>query len=80
MKRALYLHLRKLERLEAEEPETPLAQSQSSPIETFQTLLSRHGFQPRPEESLAETVARASGLDAQQLKRILWERSQSAGE
>jgi hypothetical protein len=43
-------------------------------------LLSRYAIGQLPGESLAETVARASGIGAGELKDLLWERAQAIGD
>jgi tryptophanase len=48
-------------------------------VELFRQLLDRYAIEQLPGKSLAETVARAAGISARELKDLLWERAQAIG-
>jgi hypothetical protein len=77
MRQRVYRELEELERTEAVAQQARACRKGPSGVTTFQELLSRYAIEQRPAESLAETVARASGISAGQLKDLLWERAQA---
>ena len=79
MRQRVYRELEALERTEAAASQARACRNGLSRAEMLRQLLSRFGIEQRPEESLAETVARASGIDARQLKDFLCERGQAIG-
>jgi hypothetical protein len=79
MRQRVYRELEALERTEAAALQARACLNGPSRVEMLRQLLSRLGIEQRPEESLAETVARASGINARQLKDFLWERGQAIG-
>ena len=79
MRQKVYQELEELERIDAAALQARACRNGPPCIEMFRDLLSRYAIEQRPEESLAETVARASGISARQLKDLLWERAQAIG-
>jgi hypothetical protein len=71
MRRRIYQELEELERTEAA-LQARVCRKGPSGVAVFRELLSRHAIGQLPEESLAETVARASGIGAGELKDLLW--------
>jgi len=79
MRKRIYKNLEELEKLDAAVWQARAYRNRPSCVEVFRELLSRHAIEPLAAESLAETVARASGISALQLKDLLWEREHSIG-
>jgi hypothetical protein len=48
-----------------------------SGVALFRQLLDSYAIEELPGESLAETVARAAGISARELKDLLWDRAQA---
>lgn len=77
MRQRIYRQLAELERQEAAALQARACRKDASQVEMFRKLLSSCAIEQGPGESLAETVARASGINAQELKDFLWERTQA---
>jgi hypothetical protein len=79
MRRAIHRQIEELERAEAAALRAQARHNGPSGIEVFRELLSSCDFDQLPGASLAETVARAAGINARELKDVLWERAQAIG-
>jgi hypothetical protein len=77
MRRAIHRQLDELERTEAAALRARVLRNGPSGVEVFRKLLSSCDFDQLPGASLAETVARAGGIGARELKDLLWERTQA---
>ena len=79
MRQRVYRELEELERTEAAALQARACRNGPSRVAMFRQILSRYAIEQRPEESLADTVARAAGTSARQLKELLRERAQAIG-
>ena len=77
MRQKAFKELEELERVEAAVLQARACHNGPSRVEVFRELLSRYAIEQLPGESLAETIARASGIGARELKDLLWERAQT---
>jgi hypothetical protein len=68
-----------MERLDAAALQARASRNGPSGVELFRQLLDRYAIEQLPGKSLAETVARAAGISARELKDLLWERAQAIG-
>jgi hypothetical protein len=76
MRQKIYKELAELERVHAAALQARALRDRPSGIALFGQLVSRHAPERVAGESLAETVARAAGISARELKDLLWERTQ----
>jgi hypothetical protein len=79
MRQKVYRELEELERIDAVAWQAGASRNGPSCVEVLRELLRRHALEPFPAESPAETVARAAGMDARELKHLLWKRAQPTG-
>jgi hypothetical protein len=79
MRQRIYQELEELERTEAAALQARARRNGPSAVAVLRDLLSRYAIGELPAESLAESVARASGIGAAELKDLLWERAQAIG-
>jgi hypothetical protein len=80
MRQRIYQELEELERIEAVALQARACRNGPSGVVMFRELLSRCAIGQLSGESVAETVARASGIGAGELKDLLWERAQAIGD
>jgi hypothetical protein len=79
MRQKVYKELAEMERIDAAALQARASRNGPSGVELFRQLLDRYAIAQLPRESLAETVARAAGISARELKDLLWERAQAIG-
>jgi hypothetical protein len=79
MRQKVYRELEELERIDAAAAKARACRHRPSCVAVFRELLSRHAIESSPGESLAETVARAAGINAWELKDLLGDRAQRIG-
>ena len=79
MRQRLYRELEEMERIEAAALQARAGRDGPSGADVFRQLLSRYAIEQLPGESLAETVARASEINAWELRDLLSERAQAIG-
>jgi hypothetical protein len=77
MRQGLYRELEEMERIEAAARQARAGRDRLCGVEMLRQLLSRHGIGQLPGESLAETVARAAGISAWELRDLLWKSAQA---
>jgi hypothetical protein len=76
MRQRVYKDLAELERIHAAAVQARALRDRPSGTAMFgEQLVSRHATESVAGESLAETVARAAGISARELKDLLWERT-----
>ena len=75
MRQRVYKDLAELERIHAAALQVRALRDRPSGTAMFGELVSRHATERVGGESLAETVARAAGISARELKDLLWERT-----
>lgn len=80
MRQRIYKESEALERIEASALQARACRNGPSGVAVLREPLSGYGIEQLPGESLAETVARASGISASELKDLLWERAQAIGD
>ena len=79
MKPSIYKKLEQLERIHAAARQAEAYCAAPSGAEIMQTLLCGYGVGQLPGQSRAETLARAAGISARELKDLLSERAQTTG-
>jgi hypothetical protein len=79
MRQKVYKELAEMERIDAAALQARASRNGPSGVELFRQLLDSYAIAQLPGESLAETVARAAGIGARELKDLLWERAQAIG-
>ena len=79
MRQKVYKDLAEMERIDAAALQARAWRNGPSVVEMFRQLLDSYAIEQLPGESLAETVARAAGISARELKDLLWERAQAIG-
>jgi hypothetical protein len=72
MRQRIYQELEELERTEAAALRARACRNGASGVAVFREMLSRYAIGQLPGESLAESVARSSGIGAGELKDLLW--------
>src|ERR1700686_320093 len=77
MRQKVYKELAEMERIDAAALQARAWRNGPSGVELFRQLLDSYAIAQLPGESLAETVARAAGMSARELKDLLWERAQA---
>ena len=79
MKPGIYKKLEQLERLHAAARQAEAYRVAPSGAEIMRTLLGGYAVEQLPGQSRAETLARAAGISARELKDLLSERAHTAG-
>ena len=77
MRQRLFKELEEMERVDAAARQARAGCNGMSGVEVFRQLLSRYAIEQLTEESLAETVARASEISVWELRDLLSERAQA---
>jgi hypothetical protein len=77
MRQRLYRELEELERREAAALHARSCRNRPSGVDVIRQILSRYGAEQLAGESVAESVARAAAISAQELKDLLGKRAQA---
>ena len=71
MRQKVYKELAEMERIDAAALQARASRNGPSGVELFRQLLDSYAIAQLPGESLAETVARAAGISARELKDLI---------
>jgi hypothetical protein len=80
MRQGVYKRLEGLERIHAAARQVKAYRTRPSGAEVMSALLSQYATAKHPGESRAETLARAAGISARELKDLLWEHAHTAAQ